>query len=85
MLDMAKKRATSSGANERAGAFYGVRCSDDDAALFEHIAKLEGFSTVTQWMLVHSRKRARMIQLAAEKGESITISEVVAVPEKPKT
>ncbi len=74
---MAKKKQLE---NERRGVLYGVRCPEEDSAAFERAAYLEGFSTVQQWLIAIGRKRSRAILQAAEKGDSITVTEVVVVP-----
>lgn len=77
---MAKKKTVKKQAS-RSGGFYGVRCTDEDVELLENAAKIEGFSTVTQWMLVNSRKRARAILAAAESG-NVKIMETLIIPEE---
>jgi|GEM_PF-6022587 len=76
---MAKKKPTKV-EPERRGVLYGVRCPEDDSAAFERAAYLEGFSTVQQWLIAIGRKRARAILQAAEKGDSVTLTEIVVVP-----
>jgi len=76
---MAKKKTTKS-TPERSGVFYGVRCTDDDAVLFERAAKIEGSDTAQHWMVQVCRKRARAILQAAEKSDSVTLKEIVVVP-----
>ena len=63
---------------ERKGSFYGLRCSDDDAADFEKVAHIEGFSTVQQWLLALGRRRSRAVLKAAERGD-VRISETLIV------
>jgi len=77
---MAKKKAKGSTTPERTGVFYGVRCTDDDAALFERAAQIEGSDTAQRWMVQVCRKRARAILQAAAKGEQISVTEIVVVP-----
>ncbi|SFI79242.1 type II toxin -antitoxin system TacA 1-like antitoxin [Planctomicrobium piriforme] len=76
---MAKKAAKKT--VDRHGIQYGVRCSEDDSALFERASDIEGFATVQQWLLTMGRKRARQIIAAAESSPSVRISETVIVPE----
>lgn len=78
--NMAKKKAKGLATPERSGVFYGVRCTDDDAALFERAAQIEGSDTAQRWMVQVCRKRARAILQAAEKGEQISVTEIVVVP-----
>lgn len=78
---MAKKKAAKK-TSSRSGGFYGIRCTDEDVEILEMAANAEGFSTVTQWMLVNARKRARAIVAASEAGDSINISEVIVTPEQ---
>lgn len=75
---MAKKSTKQS--YQQPGVLYGVRCPEDDSAAFERAAYLEGFSTVQQWLIAIGRKRARAILQAAEKGDSVTLTEIVVVP-----
>jgi len=81
---MAKKKTKPSAGTERSGVLYGVRCTDDDAALFERAAQIEGSDTAQRWMVQVCRKRARAILQAAEKGEQISVTEIVVVPAEGK-
>jgi len=77
---MAKKSAKKE-AVSRQGIQYGVRCSEEDSALFEKASNAEGFATVQQWLLTLGRKRARQIIAASESSSAVRISETVIVPE----
>ncbi|WP_437193516.1 type II toxin -antitoxin system TacA 1-like antitoxin [Planctomicrobium sp. SH527] len=66
----------------RTGIQYGVRCSDEDSALFERASDIEGFASVQQWLLTMGRKRARQIIASAESGAGVRISETVIVPDE---
>ncbi|TWT57777.1 hypothetical protein KOR42_11430 [Thalassoglobus neptunius] len=77
---MAKKAKTKT-STKQSGVYYGIRCTDDDSALFERTAFLEGFSSVQQWLLAIGRKRARAIVETSQTG-NVRISETIVVPEE---
>ena len=68
----------------RSGQQLSVRCTDEDADLFERAAMIEGADTAQRWMVQVCRKRARAILQAAEKGDSVTLTEIVVVPNEGK-
>ncbi|WP_437185844.1 hypothetical protein SH668x_002965 [Planctomicrobium sp. SH668] len=75
---MAKKAKSTE--YQQPGVLYGVRCPEEDSAAFERAAYLEGFSTVQQWLIAIGRKRSRAILQAAEKVDSVTLTEIVVIP-----
>ncbi|QDT32324.1 type II toxin -antitoxin system TacA 1-like antitoxin [Thalassoglobus polymorphus] len=72
---MAKKKPT------RTGQQLNIRCSDEDADLFNQVAQIEGLTTAQQWMLQVCRKRARAILAAAESG-NVKITETLIVTDE---
>lgn len=74
---MAKKAA-----KKQSGQQLTVRCTDEDADLFERAAMIEGADTAQRWMVMVCRKRARQIIAAAESGSGVRISETVIVPDE---
>ena len=75
---MAKKKRSPD--KKRSGQQLSVRCTDEDVELFERAAMIEGADSAQRWMVQLCRKRARAILQAAEKGDTINITETVVVP-----
>jgi len=75
-------KKAASNTKRQSGQQLTVRCTDEDAELFERAAMIEGADTSQRWMVMVCRKRARQIIQAAESGLAIRISETVIVPEE---
>ena len=64
---MAKKKATKRGVKiDR--TTYLLRCSVEEASLFENVSELEGHRSVQEWILRLCRLRARVVKAAEESG-----------------